>query len=139
MACKKSESPDYSCSTYPIATFMFFLYTFAFVLAVVSGGILIEASMSPFVAIESYDVLEDMNHKVVGMGPDREDLKFLYLTSVVIGGLSIIFSLVFLWLAIDLGIILFHGRKASKSGYERFVKNQMRAVVGEKTLVHRKK
>ena len=139
MALKESESSDYSCSTYPIATFMFFLYTFAFVLAVVSGGILIEASMSPLVGITTFDELDNIEHRVVGMGPDYEDLKFLYLTSLVIGGLSIVFSLVFLWLAVDLGIILFHGRKRSRTSYERFVKNQMRAVVGEKTLVHRKK
>ena len=106
----KKESQG-KCTSYPIALFMFSMYVFAFVLAIVSGGILIEASMSHLV--------------------DREDLKYLYLSSLIIGSLSIFSSLVFLWQAIDLGIILFCGRTNSKSLYEHYVKKQMRRSVGD--------
>ena len=138
----KKESQD-KCTSYPIALFMFSMYVFAFVLAVVSGGILIEASMSPFVANDAYDAIEEIGE--IGqettefMESDREDLKYLYLSSLVIGSLSIFSSLIFLWQAVDLGIILFCGRTKSKNPYEHYVKKQMRQIVGDKTLLHRKK
>ena len=139
MSPKKEGKHEYSCSAYPIATFMFCMYIFAFVAAVVSGGILIEASMSPFVATDTHEILDEMNYKIVGTDADRADLKFLYLSSLVIGSLSIAFSFVFLWLAVDLGIILFLGRTKSQNSYEDYVKRQMRAVVGDKGVMHRKK
>ena len=122
---------------------MFSMYVFAFVLAIVSGGILIDASMAPFVVNDAYDVIEENDQvgktRQTQMDSDREDLKYLYLSSLVIGSLSIFFSLVFLWQAVDLGIILFCGRTKSKNAYEHYVKKQMRQIVGDKTLLHRKK
>ena len=135
----KKESQG-KCTSYPIALFMFSMYVFAFVLAVVSGGILIEASMSPFVANDAYDAIEEIGQETTEfMESDREDLKYLYLSSLVIGSLSIFSSLIFLWQAVDLGIILFCGRTKSKNPYEHYVKKQMRQIVGDKTLLHRKK
>ena len=135
----KKESQG-KCTSYPIALFMFSMYVFAFVLAVVSGGILIEASMSPFVANDAYDAIEEIGQETTEfMESDREDLKYLYLSSMVIGSLSIFSSLIFLWQAVDLGIILFCGRTKSKNPYEHYVKKQMRQIVGDKTLLHRKK
>ena len=133
------KNPEEKITSYPIALFMFSMYIFAFVLAVVSGGLLIDASMSPFVVNETYDTIEDVGQRTAGMDSDREDLKYLYLSSLVIGSLSIFFSLVFLWQAVELGIILFCGRSKSKSAYEHYVKKQMRQIVGDKTLLHRKK
>ena len=138
----KKESQD-KCTSYPIALFMFSMYVFAFVLAIVSGGILIDASMAPFVVNDAYDVIEENDQvgktRQTQMDSDREDLKYLYLSSLVIGSLSIFSSLVFLWQAVDLGIILFCGRTKSKNAYEHYVKKQMRQIVGDKTLLHRKK
>ena len=73
----KKESQG-KCTSYPIALFMFSMYVFAFVLAVVSGGILIEASMSHFVANDAYEAIEEISQQTTEfMESDSQDLKYL--------------------------------------------------------------
>ena len=75
---KVKKEPQDKCTSYPIAVFIFSMYVFAFVLAVVSGGILIEASMSHFVANDAYEAIEEISQQTTEfMESDSQDLKYL--------------------------------------------------------------
>ena len=63
----------------------------------------------------------------------KKGVEYMHTASVVIGALSIIFSLVFIWNATELGIILCCGRKLEDSCLcEKIVKEEMRVILNEK-------
>ena len=63
----------------------------------------------------------------------KSDVKYMYEVCVILGSLSIFFSLVFIWNAVELAIILFCGRKLENSCLcDKFVKEEMRAILNEK-------
>ena len=63
----------------------------------------------------------------------KNDVKYMYEVCVSLGSLSIFFSLVFLWNAVELGIILCCGRRLENSCLcEKFVKEEMREILNEK-------
>ena len=63
----------------------------------------------------------------------KEDMKYMEEASIWIGSLSIVFSLVFIWNAVELGVILCCGRKLEDSCLcEKIVKEEMRTLISSK-------
>ena len=63
----------------------------------------------------------------------KKDVSYMQKISVVIGSLSIVFSLVFIWNASELAIILCCGRRLENSCLcEKIVKDEMRTILNEK-------
>ena len=64
---------------------------------------------------------------------DKQETEYMQKTSVIIGSLSIVFSLVFIWNAVELGIVLACGRKLEDSCLcEKVVKEELRTILQEK-------
>ena len=83
-----------------------------------------EASESSF--------LED-NGEIYRAESAKEDMKYMEEASIWIGSLSIVFSLVFIWNAVELGVILCCGRKLEDSCLcEKIVKEEMRTLMSSK-------
>ena len=109
------------CQTckYPIFITLFLIYILAAILAIATGGFLISESMG----VEKNGDQSDAAKK---------DVKYMEEASVWIGGVSIVFSLVFIWDAVELGVILCCGRKLEDSCFcEKIVKEEMRTLLSE--------
>ena len=64
---------------------------------------------------------------------DKQETEYMQKTNVIIGSLSIVFSLVFIWNAVELGIVLACGQKLEDSClYEKVVKEELRTILQEK-------
>jgi len=109
------------------------MYITAFLLAVVTGGFLIEASMFPASIMAVGNALPDEKDLYAQDLLKKSDVEYMYEVCISLGSLSIFFSLVFLWNAVELGIILCCGRRLENSCLcEKFVKEEMRAILNEK-------
>ena len=84
--------------------------------------------------METSDTLEEENLGDIYVGAsDKQDTEYMQKVSVAIGSLSIVFSLVFIWNAVELGIVLACGRKLEDSCLcEKVVKEELRTILQEK-------
>ena len=80
---------------------------------------------------DAYDSLAQEKSPINFMTPEnRKDLTYMQYSNSIIGSLAIIFSLVFVWNAVDIAITLFCGRKPQDSCYyDHLVKKELRSIV----------
>jgi hypothetical protein len=119
---------------YPIFFTIFCLYIFGAILAIIMGGFLIDASFFAFTTEETLDALKGQNLTLTHTDKDLEDLKIVQQGCIIIGALGILMSTVFMWNAIDIGILLFTGRSYGRQCciYDKKLKNEMRSMVGKR-------
>merc|ERR1711973_151228 len=124
---------------YPIFVTLLVMYVVAAVLAIFTGGFLIEASLFPDSIISSNEVVKeneeakDTDRAIMENESVEDDVKHMQKVSIIIGCLSVIFSLVFIWNAMEIGIILCCGRRMENSCLaEKIVKDEMRVILNEK-------
>ena len=120
---------------HPIFLSVFLMYALAATASIIIGAVLIESSLPSFAIMETFDSLEDEKSPVKIMSPtQRQDLGYIQKCYVVIGSLAVIFSLVFVWNAVDLFIIMVCGKTDlghSHCYYDYFIKKEMRDIVGQ--------
>lgn len=95
--------------------------------AILCGGFLIEASLFPFAVLDAFEGLPNgMSNR------DQEDLNYLRMSCAVLGSLSIIFSLVFIWNSVELCIILCCGRQIQDFClYDKQIKQELRLILNK--------
>ena len=121
---------------HPILLSVFLMYALAATASIIIGAVLIESSLPSFALIETFDSLEDEKSPINIMSPtDRQDLGYIQKSYVVIGSLAVIFSLVFVWNAVDLFIIMVCGKTDLGNShcflYDFFIKKEIRDIVGQ--------
>ena len=120
---------------HPIILSVFLMYALAATASIIIGAVLIESSLPSFAQMETFDSLEDEKSSINIMSPtDRQDLGYIQKSYVVIGSLAVIFSLVFVWNAVDLFIIMVCGKtdlENSHCYYDYFIKKEIRDIVGQ--------
>ena len=96
---------------HPILLSVFLMYALAATASIIIGAVLIESSLPSFAIMETFDSLEDEKSPSNIMSPThRQDMGYIQKSYVVIGSLAVIFSLVFVWNAVDLFIIMVCGK-----------------------------
>ncbi len=101
------------CCKYPTFESLFALYCICAFTSIFCGAILIDGSSDAFE--------KDKTVK-------SEDATSMGKASLVIGIFSIVFSLVFIWNAVELGILLFCGQR-DFCFLDKYVKNEMKSVL----------
>ena len=105
------------------------MYALAATASIIIGAVLIESSLPSFAIMETFDSLEDEKSPINILSPtDRQDLGYIQKSFVVIGSLAVIFSLVFVWNAVDLFIIMVCGKtdlENSHCYYDYFIKKDI--------------
>ena len=118
---------------HPIFLALFLINTLAAVTSIITGVVLIESSLEPASMTDAYDALAQEKSPLNFMTPEnRKDLTYMQYSNSIIGSLAIIFSLVFVWNAVDIAIILLCGRKPQDSCYYvHLVKKELRSIVNK--------
>lgn len=105
--------------------FLFGLYILAMIVAVINGAFLIEAAIYP-----AASKLSSSKTSAGSYDEQEKQLLFFQVSSAVCGSLTLIFSLFFVWSAIDLGIIIFCGKnRQNHCLYDKTVKDEMRQLL----------
>ena len=111
--------------------FFFFLMVINVIAAIISiliGIFLIQASMFPTSMEELNEIVKEAKMAPIFDDVNYKSVVYMQQISIVLGGLSIIFSSFFIWTAIHIGIIYFWGEKEDFCLCDQKVKREILEV-----------
>ena len=113
---------------FPLFTFLFWINVVATILAIVFGGIPISTSMK-FSSYDSLNNVKEFNDMSSDTEKDESKTSTVGIACLAFGILLILCSLLFAWMALDFGLLIFGGpypRDTFSSGYHKYLYNELK-------------
>ena len=113
---------------FPLFTFLFWINVVATILSIVFGGILINTSMK-FSSYDSLNNVKELNDMSNDTEKDQSKMSTVGTVCLAFGVLLILCSLLFAWMALDFGLLIFGGpypRDNFTCGYHKYLYNELK-------------